>query len=282
MEQTTLRSKSETSQLAKSSKPFLESDGKGPTTQEAPPKSHLLRNGIAATLIYIIFVLCLIFFGPIKSEPLSLNELGDSLAGLFAPLAFFWLVLGYFQQGTELRLNSEALRLQVEELRQTAEHAGAMVHHANEAARKQKIHETITERSLAQPSIKLSFYIADSESFFDDMPTGGKIYFTNSGDDAYINGMEILEAYEGIAPKIEIREWYIGPMPNGHTACFVVRHEASEQLKARLKIRYTDKYDVQRSVAISFSIFQDQIETSLTTRPLFDEVEGLYKKIPSK
>ncbi|MFN4312570.1 MAG: hypothetical protein ACK4FK_18455 [Ferrovibrio sp.] len=31
------------------------------------------------------------------------NEMGDFFAGIFAPLAFLWLVLGYMQQGDELR-----------------------------------------------------------------------------------------------------------------------------------------------------------------------------------
>jgi hypothetical protein len=55
------------------------------------------------------------------------NELGDFLAGAFSPVAFSWLVLGFIQQGIELRQNSVALRLQVEELKTAAEHAGAMV-----------------------------------------------------------------------------------------------------------------------------------------------------------
>ena len=44
------------------------------------------------------------------------NELGDFLAGASAPLAFLWLVLGYFQQGEELRQNTQALTLQTEEM----------------------------------------------------------------------------------------------------------------------------------------------------------------------
>ncbi|MQQ09884.1 hypothetical protein GFB49_15570 [Epibacterium sp. SM1979] len=48
---------------------------------------------------------------------LSLNELGDFLAGAFAPLAFYWLVLGFFQQGKELKNNVNALNLQAEELK---------------------------------------------------------------------------------------------------------------------------------------------------------------------
>lgn len=43
------------------------------------------------------------------------NNFGDFWAGTFAPLAFWWLVLGYFQQGIELRQNVEALEQQSKE-----------------------------------------------------------------------------------------------------------------------------------------------------------------------
>ena len=48
---------------------------------------------------------------------LDLNELGDFLAGTFGPIAFLWLVLGFLQQGRELKLSTDALQLQAEELR---------------------------------------------------------------------------------------------------------------------------------------------------------------------
>jgi hypothetical protein len=44
------------------------------------------------------------------------NELGDMFAGFAAPLAFLWLVLGYLQQGEELRLQRTELALQREQL----------------------------------------------------------------------------------------------------------------------------------------------------------------------
>lgn len=62
-----------------------------------------------------------------KILDMSPNEHGDLLAGAFSPLAFAWLVLGFIQQGIELRQNSAALILQAQELRAAAEHAGAMV-----------------------------------------------------------------------------------------------------------------------------------------------------------
>ncbi|MDY6467680.1 hypothetical protein SKM57_03640 [Acinetobacter faecalis] len=42
-------------------------------------------------------------------RPESFNELGDFLAGVFAPVAFLWLIYGYFQ-------NSEALQAQIDEM----------------------------------------------------------------------------------------------------------------------------------------------------------------------
>ena len=47
------------------------------------------------------------------------NHLGDLLAGVAGPIAIFWLILGFFQQGIELRENSRALDLQARELKST-------------------------------------------------------------------------------------------------------------------------------------------------------------------
>ena len=41
---------------------------------------------------------------------MGLNEWGDFLAGIFAPVAFLWLVLGYFIQAKELRAQVEGTR----------------------------------------------------------------------------------------------------------------------------------------------------------------------------
>lgn len=58
---------------------------------------------------------------------LKLNEIGDLAAGVFGPVAFLWLVLGYIQQGRELKLSSEALRLQADELKRSVEQQCEMV-----------------------------------------------------------------------------------------------------------------------------------------------------------
>ncbi|WP_439821361.1 hypothetical protein ACSPX5_07875 [Pseudomonas sp. HLG18] len=58
---------------------------------------------------------------------LKLNEIGDLAAGVFGPLAFLWLVLGYIQQGRELRISSESLKMQADELKASVEQQTAMV-----------------------------------------------------------------------------------------------------------------------------------------------------------
>lgn len=48
--------------------------------------------------------------------PNDANELGDFLAGVFSPLAFLWLIAGYFLQASELNLTREELSSQTKTL----------------------------------------------------------------------------------------------------------------------------------------------------------------------
>src|SRR5690606_28462724 len=70
-----------------------------------------LNWGIGITVIWLAVITSFWIFGGLSS-PTSLNELGDFLAGIFAPVAFFWLILGYVQQGKQLEQNTKALEQQ--------------------------------------------------------------------------------------------------------------------------------------------------------------------------
>ena len=82
--------------------------------------NHLLTVfGLSATsgYLYCIYHFRPAIFTKIFNPSLKINELGDFLGGVFGPLALFWLIIGYFQQQKELRQNTEALKLQAEELK---------------------------------------------------------------------------------------------------------------------------------------------------------------------
>lgn len=100
-----------------------------------------------------------------KVQELPLNELGDFLAGAFGPLAILWLVLGYFQQGIELRQNSSALHLQAEELKNSVEQQKQLVQASQEQLiadrakmeMQKSIHEEARLESIRQAQPILSF-----------------------------------------------------------------------------------------------------------------------------
>jgi hypothetical protein len=76
----------------------------------------LAITGIVLTVVYAVFTWWLIGDRFPTLRVMDLNEVGDFLAGAFGPLAILWLVLGFFQQGIELRQGTDALRLQAKEL----------------------------------------------------------------------------------------------------------------------------------------------------------------------
>lgn len=83
--------------------------------------------GILGTVGYLIIIISTVAFKFESFLSLGLNELGDFLAGVFGPIAFLWLVLGYLQQGRELKLSSDALHLQAQELKNSVDQQKELV-----------------------------------------------------------------------------------------------------------------------------------------------------------
>lgn len=90
-------------------------------------RNGLLWFGLVLTIAYLSFVLPIVIPRLGELEGMTLNEIGDFLAGLFGPAAFLWLVLGFLQQAGALRVQSEELRatrvqgaLQAEALQKSA------------------------------------------------------------------------------------------------------------------------------------------------------------------
>lgn len=81
--------------------------------------------GLILTFLYVGSIFIYLHFGEREGlselTKLALNELGDFLAGVFGPLAIFWLVLGFFQQSRELRLQVKELSLSVDQQKELVE-----------------------------------------------------------------------------------------------------------------------------------------------------------------
>ena len=106
--------------------------------------------GVALTAVWVGVVLLYVATNWEHVKGLQANALGDFAAGASAPLAFLWLVIGYFQQGEELRNSANALWLQGEELRASVEQQRKL---ADYAARQLEIEsERIEAERESRPS----------------------------------------------------------------------------------------------------------------------------------
>lgn len=98
--------------------------------------------GWGLSLVYLSCVGLFVYLVPQKLLSLELNAIGDFLAGVFGPIAFLWLVLGYRQQGTELRMQAAELKASVEQ--------------QTEMVKAQQVSLQNYERSL-EPLLKLEY-----------------------------------------------------------------------------------------------------------------------------
>ena len=153
-------------------------------------KDKRFAFGIIASTLWIAIAAWMLFT---QDHPKELNAWGDFLAGFSAPLAFLWLVLGYMQQGEELKQSTQALQLQAAELRSSVEQQSQLV----EITRRQFEQELTTieaERArrkiLAQPVLILS----QTTAFTRDRLQMHNIRIFNAGNDASDVRISILRS----------------------------------------------------------------------------------------
>jgi hypothetical protein len=74
--------------------------------------------GIVGTIVWAVFLAPQLSHVFCNLSSLAPNELGDFLAGAFAPLAFLWIVVGYLLQVHALRIQSKELENQISSSRE--------------------------------------------------------------------------------------------------------------------------------------------------------------------
>lgn len=214
-------------------------------------RNHLGAIGTALTLSYFAFVLPLIGGRVDSLMTMPLNEVGDFLAGAFGPVAFMWLVLGFLQQGEELRQGTEALQLQAVELRSMAEAASQQIEAQREAFEHQLDEKDRALRAVFTAKVK--------------MVTGGTghmsntINLTNTGANAY--GVEV--SFEPPFP-----DWsggYLDGIRTNSSAQFSIHIRPEDRHREGIMlVAYKDAEGRTRAESFDYSLFDDWIMIAKT------------------
>lgn len=138
--------------------------------------SWLLRLGLALTVVWVAaqlyYIVDVVGFTHFVAE--GPPSVGGFLEGAFAPLAFLWLVIGFFLQREELQRSSRAIDLQYQEMRRTAEQAEVQARAiaANERHARQEAFLRVVELIEQQLGAILGQLYMSSQAAAADGPRG--------------------------------------------------------------------------------------------------------------
>ena len=187
----------------------------------------------AITIGWLIFIYFKIHNGVL---PKDLNEFGDFIAGAFAPLAFFWLVRGFYQQGKGLEQNSKALKLQADELKKTTDALDLQVKEMRASVEQQSRLAEFYENELKQKQFAAKpFLNFKSENFFIEdrqreiRDADGEVIDVEMGYEASYN--LIIENEGEVAKEISIIK-----VDSKRIIC--TRHEIQKKLRMNFSFIY--------------------------------------------
>lgn len=199
--------------------------------------------GAVLTVLWLGTGAYLLLSRPEQAGSLKLNELGDFLAGFVAPVAFLWLIIGYFQQGMELQLNTAALKLQQEELRRQVEETAALVGESRRQAEattqlveiQNREHKEATRiaKDRIQPRLEWQGFSRSGDGF--------EVRFQNVGGPAW-----------NLSAKLDENSILIDPtdfLASGAIGKFDVYSGAD---RALLVVRYADRDGEQQTLELEY------------------------------
>ena len=160
------------------------------------------RTSVAFSISAIWIIGGLIYAYVMRANFLAMEPTGlaEFLAGAFSPLAFLWLIVGYMQQGEELKQNTEALMLQAAELKQSAEQQKHLVEVTREQLGQERAYYQ-EERERMFAAAEPVFLIGqDNNSALPGMPDR-RIRIANSGGTARALSLDVVSP-EGTAERV--------------------------------------------------------------------------------
>lgn len=156
--------------------------------------------------------------------------LGSFLEGAFAPLAFLWLVVGFFMQQSQLSQNTRAMEQQLEELRRSAQQAEVQSRHieADELHSRQDTFLRVSDMVQEQLGVVAALLVISWESEGDREKHFEELLVRQGNGDRSAFALHIVSMYFRIE---EFQDFCYGsPIRNRHTMNF---REAFESLLAR-------------------------------------------------
>ncbi|MBD8680344.1 hypothetical protein [Pseudomonas sp. CFBP 13719] len=216
------------------------------------------------TVIYIGIIILVVAAKLDELLQLKLNELGDFLAGAFGPVAFLWLVLGFLQQGRELKLSSDALRLQAEEV------AKSVKQQASLAEAQQRSLENY-ERSL-EPLLQLEYLGPTNYLEVGDVLVAERFLLENKGSycehvfaQALIKDEEVVSVRLSPLSKGESKEFMLKDVFPIHEDCEIqIHYTKSSGLSGRQSF-FVYRYPVENKTRIQ--IIKRTFENSMPGVP---------------
>lgn len=232
----------------------------------------LATIGFLLSGFYLLVIFVLTRDDLTNLSKLPVNELGDFLTGVFGPIAVFWLVLGYLQQGNELKLSVKALELQADELRNSVEQQSKLAELSREQLsqefdrqREEKAHREAMDRGAFVVKFEGSYGRVDGD-------TEHHISVVNLGQSVasfgfmFGNGLQLVESEIFDEDGIEIT-YPIWERHKGRRYTFIVGGVIDENCTS-LNLEYTN-YDgtvVERNFLVT--VDQDAHFESLILREI--------------
>jgi hypothetical protein len=167
-----------------------------------------------------------------RFHTLPADKLGSFLEGAFAPLAFLWLVIGYFLQQKELQQNTEALREQALEIQRSAEQAviqseqmAASELHARQLAFLQVASAVRSQLGLVAGFLYISSHGATGTSQV--LPKEiSRLFGLMSAQDPEVFSRLLLESHVQLDdPQAQADLFYGTPVRARHTNSFILTFE---------------------------------------------------------
>jgi hypothetical protein len=171
---------------------------------------------------------------------LELPQQIDVLAGVATVYALVFLILGYIQQGKELAQNTEALRLQTEELRSSVEQSEELVKVTREQFeldQKARQEEDVRRKIMYQPS----FVITEVKPFIRKLRTVG----TTEGSGINVSVLSVRVINEG-AQANNVKFALDEPRrTHPHT---VSKFDSGQEVNVELQFNSFDSTELQKTV----------------------------------